>query len=70
MPLLDRTPTLNPGVGFILEESLRYSPYTRLVILVLGAATDVASALLIDPSLGDRNRDRCNGIQRVARRPR
>lgn len=54
VPLLRRAPASNPGVDFILEESLRYSPDTRLVVLVLGAATDVASALLTDPSLSDR----------------
>lgn len=54
VPLLCRTPAPNVGVDFILEESRHYSTDKRLVILVLGAATDVASALLIEPTLGDR----------------
>jgi purine nucleosidase len=54
VPLLGRIPASNAGVDFVLEESLRYSPDTRLVVLVLGAVTDVASVLLTDPSLSDR----------------
>lgn len=53
-PLSDWQPRANPGVDFILAKSRDHSPADRLVILVLGAATDTASALLTDPTLGDR----------------
>ena len=48
------TPQPNPGVDFILETSRAYTPSQRLTVLVIGAATDVASALLLDPNLADR----------------
>jgi inosine-uridine nucleoside N-ribohydrolase len=34
--------------------SRRYSPTRRLTVIALGAATDVASALLLDPGAADR----------------
>lgn len=55
VPLADRkTPRLNPGVEFILRESRAGTPERRVVIVAIGAATDVASALLVDPTLADR----------------
>jgi inosine-uridine nucleoside N-ribohydrolase len=54
VPLRDRAPLPSPGVDFILDEAEGCSPSDRLTVLVLGAATDVASALLTDPTLGDR----------------
>lgn len=55
LPLADeRTPRGNSGVDFILEASKRYSKENRLVVLTIGAATDVASAILKDPSVTDR----------------
>ncbi len=55
LPLPDsKTPRLNSGVNFILETSKRFSQENRLVVLTIGAATDVASALLQDPSVADR----------------
>lgn len=55
LPLNDKShPRDNKGVQFILDQSRSFSPEHRLNILVLGAATDVASALLTDPSLQDR----------------
>ena len=55
LPLQDRkTPRPNSGVDFILESSRRFSPNNRLVVLTIGAATDVASAILTDPSLTER----------------
>jgi inosine-uridine nucleoside N-ribohydrolase len=53
-PLAERAPIANAGVDFILEQSRAFGPDNRLVVLVLGAATDVGSALLADPGLGDR----------------
>jgi len=44
----------NPGVEFILRESRGFSPKHRLAVLVIGAATDSASALMLDPTLGER----------------
>lgn len=55
LPLADRkTPQLNDGVGFIVETSKRFSKENRLVVLTIGAATDVASAILQDPTIIDR----------------
>lgn len=55
VPLSDKAvPLQNAGVYFILGESRGHTAANRLTVLVTGAATDVASALLIDPTLGDR----------------
>jgi purine nucleosidase len=53
-PLSGQTPIPNAGVDFIIAQSQGFGPENRLPVLVLGAATDVGSALLIDPRLGDR----------------
>jgi len=51
-PLRSRTePLANPGVDFLLQESRRHR---RLTVLVIGAATDAASTLLLDPTLAGR----------------
>jgi len=56
-PLVDeRTPRHSDAVGLILSESRRYSANNRLTIVVLGAATDVASSLVLEPRLGERVR--------------
>ena len=44
----------NPGVDFLIEQAKGRTPDSRLTVVVLGAATDVASALLTDPSWADR----------------
>jgi len=49
-----KAPRLNSGVDFILDTSKRFSQENRLVVLTIGAATDVASAILQDPSVVDR----------------
>ncbi|MBA3439080.1 MAG: nucleoside hydrolase [Pyrinomonadaceae bacterium] len=55
VPLTDKTRALdNRGVQFLLEQSRIHSPARRLAVLVTGAATDVASALLIEPHFADR----------------
>ncbi len=55
LPLANgKTPRPNPGVDFLLRESKRFNRDHRLNVLVIGAATDAASALLIDPTLADR----------------
>ncbi len=48
------TPRPNPGVDFIIQSSKRFSKTNRLNVLTIGAATDVASAILMDPSIVDR----------------
>jgi len=54
-PLRSKTePRGNPGVEFILRESRVYGSGRRMAVVVIGAATDVASALIIDPSLASR----------------
>jgi inosine-uridine nucleoside N-ribohydrolase len=52
--LTGRAPLRNEGVDSILATSRRYSAQNRLVIITIGATTDVASAFLKDPTLGDR----------------
>ena len=47
-------PRLGQGVDFILRESRGFSRARPLTVLVIGAATDVSSALLADPSLAER----------------
>ena len=47
-------PSANDGVDLILKETRDGTPDRRVVVVVIGAATDVASALLIDPSFADR----------------
>jgi len=49
-----KTPRPNSGVDFIIESSKKYSKDHRLVVLTIGAATDVASAILQDPGVVDR----------------
>lgn len=52
--LTGRTRLRNAGVDFIVDTSRRYSAKHRLVIITIGATTDVASAFLEDPKLGER----------------
>jgi hypothetical protein len=55
--LLDeRTPRRSEAAEFIIEASRSYSQRQRLNLLVIGAATDAASALMIDPTLANRVR--------------
>ncbi|MDW8104222.1 MAG: nucleoside hydrolase [Armatimonadota bacterium] len=49
-------PQRNEGIEFILETARRYSPTQPLTLLTIGAATDAASALLLEPSLTERLR--------------
>jgi inosine-uridine nucleoside N-ribohydrolase len=54
VPLTGRAPLRNAGVDFTLSASRDHSTRNRLVIITIGATTDVASAFLQDPTLGDR----------------
>jgi purine nucleosidase len=57
LPLQDaRTPRMSPAVRFLLETSNRFTSNNRLTVLMIGAATDVASAILTDPTIVDRVR--------------
>src|SRR3974390_3333244 len=53
-PLAGRAPLRNDGVDFIVKTSRSHSAKNRLVIITIGAATDVASAFLADPSIAKR----------------
>ena len=55
LPLADnKTPQPSPGLAFLLSASKDFSKEHRLTVLTIGAATDVASAILRDPSITDR----------------
>ncbi len=41
---------------FLIQESRSFTPENRLTVVVIGAATDVSSALLMDATLADRIR--------------
>ena len=45
---------MNAGVDFIVQSSKNFSKDNRLTVFTIGAATDVASAVLEDPSIVDR----------------
>lgn len=48
------TPAPSEGADFIVAASKGFTPNNRLSILVIGPATDVASAILLDRSIEDR----------------
>jgi purine nucleosidase len=50
----DLTPVESEGTELLRREAQGFSPRRRLAVLVIGSATDVASALLLDPALADR----------------
>jgi inosine-uridine nucleoside N-ribohydrolase len=52
--LTSRTAIRNAGVERIISESRAFNRERRLTVLVIGAATDTASALLTDRSLANR----------------
>jgi purine nucleosidase len=57
LPLQDaKTPRPNAGVDFIIQSSKNFSSNNRLTVLTIGAATDVASAIIEDPGIADRIR--------------
>lgn len=54
-PMADAsTPIESEGSTLIRRVAADFSPERRLAVLVIGTATDVASALLLDPTLADR----------------
>jgi inosine-uridine nucleoside N-ribohydrolase len=52
--LAGRRPLGNAGVNLIVKTARSYSARNRLLIITIGATTDVASAFLADPKLGER----------------
>jgi len=57
LPLQDtHTPRPSPAVTFLLETSHRFTRSAPLTVLVIGAGTDAASAILTDPTIVDRIR--------------
>ena len=55
LPLGDaKTPRPSPAVTFLIETSRRFSKANPLTVLAIGASTDVASAILTDPSIVNR----------------
>ena len=48
------TPRDTPGARTLIDEARGRTSHDRLTVVMIGAATDVASALLIDPSLAER----------------
>ncbi|GAC1411115.1 MAG: nucleoside hydrolase [Gemmatimonadaceae bacterium] len=51
-----KTPRMSPAVRFLVQTSRRFTRNNRLTVLMIGAATDVASAILTDPTIVDRVR--------------
>lgn len=51
----DATPRDSPGARLIIEESKRASPDDQLYVAFLGPLTDMASAILLDPAIVDRD---------------
>jgi len=58
------SPRANAGVDFIVNASRAFSPEHRLDVLTIGAATDVASAILEDPGIANRIRVVAMGFNR------
>jgi inosine-uridine nucleoside N-ribohydrolase len=48
------TPVRSPGVEHLIRLSAAFSPERRLVVLAFGPATDIASALLLEPRVAER----------------
>jgi inosine-uridine nucleoside N-ribohydrolase len=51
-----RTPRSSAAVNFLIKISRRFSKDDRLTVLMIGAGTDIASAILTDPGIVDRIR--------------
>jgi inosine-uridine nucleoside N-ribohydrolase len=54
----------NAGVDFIVRTSRAFSKDNRLDVLTIGAATDVASAIIVDPAITERIRVVAMGFNR------
>jgi len=51
-----KTPRSSSAVNFLIETSRRFAKDNRLTVLMIGAGTDVASAILTDPTIVERVR--------------
>jgi inosine-uridine nucleoside N-ribohydrolase len=51
-----KTPRPSAAVNFLITTSRRFSKDNRLTVLMIGAGTDVASAILTDPTIVERVR--------------
>jgi inosine-uridine nucleoside N-ribohydrolase len=49
-------PAKDAGVDFLIEQSRRFTPTDRLNVLIIGSHTDVASAIIREPSIVERIR--------------
>lgn len=47
----EKTPVLSPAVSDLVERARQYSPEHPLYVVAIGAITNIASAILIDPSI-------------------
>jgi purine nucleosidase len=57
LPMEDaRMPRPSPAVNFLIEKSKPFRANNRLTVLMIGAGTDVASAILTDPTIVERIR--------------
>jgi purine nucleosidase len=57
LPLGSQTePRRNAAVDFLIETSREFNAQNRLTVLTIGAVTDAASAILVDPSITNRIR--------------
>ena len=57
LPLADLgEPSPSEASEFLIESSRSFARENRLTVLVIGAATDIASAILADPSITSRTR--------------
>ena len=57
LPLTDHaTPQPSAAATFLVEQSRGFTPEHPLTVLVIGAATDAASAILLDPTITHRIR--------------
>src|SRR5262245_32771620 len=57
LPMEDaKTPRPSPAVSFLIEKSKSFTRENRLTVLMIGAGTDVASAIMTDPDLVNRIR--------------
>ena len=50
----EKTPVESPAARDLVERAMKYSPEKPLYVVAIGAITNVASALLLEPSIADR----------------
>lgn len=50
----EKTPVISPAAQDLAQRAMAYSPENPLYIVAIGAITNIASALLINPAIADR----------------